>query len=248
MLFILPLNKLFRLGAIINHLTYQHLYFLLIIGGVVAFHLFEVNVIDPQTTIWIGKDFASLFQVVEDSIIAQMPRFWHPLSTGFFVIIYIGIYPFTLWFTSFYAILTQDIQALKTLAYGLLIIYLIALPFYLFFPVSNVYTYLHIPSALENSIPGVEQFFYTITSNNNCFPSLHTAMTLLIAYVASKTSNHRLIVFTRIVAILVIVSVLYLAIHWILDVIAGILIAIGVIFILQRWFEEVTHDSTINRH
>ncbi|MBU0497705.1 MAG: phosphatase PAP2 family protein [Candidatus Thermoplasmatota archaeon] len=211
----------------------------------VALHLFEVNFLDQRITTWIGRDFASIFLVIEDTIMAQMPTFWHPFSIGFFVIIYIAIYPFTLWFTLLYTIIAQETTALRTLAYGLLFMYLLALPFYLFFPVSNVYTYLNISSALETIIPGVEQFFYTTTTSNNCFPSLHTAMTILIAYVATKTSNHRLILFTRIIAILVIISVLYLAIHWILDIIAGILIATGVIFILQRWFEDSTHDFTI---
>ena len=126
---------------------------------------------------------------------------------------------------------------MKIFAYGLLLIYVIALPFYLFMPITNVYTYYNVNSALETVIPSVENFFYSITTQNNCLPSLHTAMTILVAYSVSLTDNKKLLYFAYFTMITVIISVIYLSIHWITDVIAGALLAVGVIFILRRFMQ-----------
>ena len=127
---------------------------------------------------------------------------------------------------------------MKSLAYGLLLIYIVALPFYLFLPITNVYTFYNVNSAFENVIPSIESFFYSTTTQNNCLPSLHTAMTIMIAYTVSLTKNKRLTYFAYFTMIAVIISVIYLSIHWITDVITGALLAVGVIFILKRFMRD----------
>jgi membrane-associated phospholipid phosphatase len=156
----------------------------------------------------------------------------------FFVFIYIVLYPFTLWFSLLYFLIADERKAMKTFAYTLVIIYAIALPFYLFYPVTNVYIYYGSASALNVVIPGVEQFFYATTTNNNCFPSLHVAMALLVAKTVSLTDNKRFIYFAYFCAICVICSVIYLAIHWITDVIGGILLTSVVFYGVKRFIKE----------
>jgi membrane-associated phospholipid phosphatase len=126
---------------------------------------------------------------------------------------------------------------MKTFAYGLTIIYVIALPFYLFFPITNVYTFFGSSSALNTVIPGINQFFYTTTTQNNCFPSLHVAMTLLVAKTVSLTSNKRFKYLTYFTAISVSISVIYLGIHWITDVLGGILIAFIAFYLVKRFIK-----------
>jgi membrane-associated phospholipid phosphatase len=208
--------------------------YILIIAGVVGFHLLEVNLIDPHVTNWVGYDFANTIQSLEGDTVFWFSQNWNTVLVYFFVIIYIAVYPFTLWFSPLYFLLNNHKKAMKTLAYGLLLIYLIALPFYLFLPITNVYTFYNAGSALENVIPGVEQFFYSTTTMNNCLPSLHTAMTILIAYSVSLTGNKKFTYFSYFVMITVIISVIYLSIHWLTDVIAGAILSTGVIFILRK--------------
>ena len=215
----------------------KYLPYLLIIFGVVALHLFEVNVIDPSVTEWVGHDFANEIKGVEGDIVYQFSQNWVPALVYFFVIMYIAVYHFTLWFSPFYFLQTDNKKAMKTFAYGLLLIYVIALPFYLFMPITNVYTYYNVNSALETVIPSVESFFYSTTTQNNCLPSLHTAMTILVAYSVSLTGNKKLTYFAYFTMISVIISVIYLSIHWVTDVITGALLAVGVIFILRRFMQ-----------
>ena len=212
--------------------------YLAIIIAVVIIHLIEVNLLDSYFTNFIGVDFAPTIQSIENGIVHWFSQNWTPILVYFFVFMYIIIYPFTLWFSPFYFILTDNKQAMKTLAYGLVLIYAIALPFYLFAPITNVYTFYGAESALESVIPSVNQFFYSTTTSNNCLPSLHVAMTLLIAKSVSLTKNKRYTYFAYFCAISVIVSVIYLAIHWITDVICGIILAFSVFYILKRFIKE----------
>jgi len=216
----------------------KHLPYLLIIFGVVFFHLLEVNIIDPVVTEWVGVDFADNIQSIEGDAVFWFSQHWTPVLVYFFVFMYIAVYPFTLWFSPLYFLLVDEKKSMKTLTYGLLLIYIVALPFYLFIPVTNVYRYYGIESALENVVPTVESFFYSTTTQNNCLPSLHVAMTILIAWSVYLTGNKKLTYFTLFCMISVIVSVIYLAIHWITDILSGALLAIAVIFILNRFIKE----------
>ena len=121
-----------------------------------------------------------------------------------------------------------------TLAYSLLFLYIISFPFYLFFPVTNVYTHYNIPSALNSVIPQIETFFYSTTTQNNCFPSLHTAMSIIIARTMYLSNNERFTKLGLFMMVTVIISVVYLCIHWIIDVVGGIIFALLSLYLSSR--------------
>lgn len=238
-LFLFVPKKIFKTSFLEYYKIFStHIKYIIIIIGVVVFHLIEVNFLDSFFTNLVGIDFANNLQMIENGIVYWISQNWAPSLIYFFVIMYIGVYPFTLWFSPLYFLLEDNKKAMKTMAYGLLLIYLIALPFYLFFPVTNTYTYYGIESALETVISDVEQFFYTTTTYNNCFPSLHVAMTLLIARSVSLTKNKKLIYFSYFCVISVILSVIYLAIHWITDVVGGIILFMVVFYIQGKYIKE----------
>ena len=216
----------------------KHLPYLLMIFGVVVFQLIEVNIIDPVLTELVGVDFAPVVQSVEGDAVFWFSQHWTPVLVYFFVIMYIAIYPFTLWFSPFYFLVADKKESMETLSYGLLLIYIVALPFYLFVPVTNVYKSYGVESALENVIPTVEDFFYSTTTQNNCLPSLHVAITILVAWSVYLTGNKKLTYFAFFCMVSVILSVIYLAIHWITDVVFGAILAVVVILILKRFIRE----------
>jgi len=222
-----------KIETFVKNIKTQYVYVLIILG-VVAFHLLEVNVIDSNVTKLVGHDYADTVHIFENNIVYWFSQHWTPFLVYFFVTMYIAVYPFVLWFAPLYYLLFDKKESMKKLAYGLLLVYIITLPFYLFIPVTNVYTYYNIGSPLENVIPSVEQFFYSTTTYNNCLPSLHTAVIILVTWSTYYTKNKKLLYFTMFCMVTVITSVLYLAIHWVTDVITGVTIATGVILLLKK--------------
>jgi membrane-associated phospholipid phosphatase len=211
---------------------------ILIIVGIVVFHLIEVKFVDPFTTDLVGYDYANAIVNIENGFVYWFSQHWNPVLLYYFVLIYIVVYPFTLWFSPLYFILGRRKRALKSLAYGLLLIYMISLPFYLFLPITNVYSFYGVESALETVIPSVESFFYLTTTQNNCLPSLHTAMAILVAYCFCLTGNKKLIYFGYFVMVSVLISVVYLSIHWLVDIISGVLLSLGVILLLRHYIKD----------
>ena len=206
--------------------------YLIIIILVVLFHLFEVNFIDGFVTKLVGRDFASVFYSYEKNFFAYIVKNSSNIASVISVFFYMILYPFTLWFSPIIFTISNEEKAIRSLAYGLVMIYLCALPFYLFLPVTNVYTYLGMDSHLNKVIPGIDEFFYAVTTKNNCFPSLHVAMALLLAKSSSFMRDKRYFYLTLVSALGVIFSVLYLPMHWMTDVVGGIAvfsIACGVI-------------------
>jgi len=204
-----------------------------IIIFIVILHLIEVNIIDKIITNIINFDYANLIKNIEGDIVYNISNYWNKILVYYFVIIYIIIYPFTLWFSPYYYIIANNKKAIQRLTYGFLIIYFLALPFYLFFPVTNVYKFYNLASNLNIVIPNVESFFYITTTQNNCFPSLHVAMSTLIAWSSFSFKNRFYSNFLIIIMISVILSVIYLSIHWIIDVFFGFIITILAILILK---------------
>ena len=216
----------------------NHLPYILIIVVMVIIHLIEVNLVDPITTEMIGVDFANNIYAFEGDIVPNFSQLWTPTVLVFFVIMYTVVHGFTIWFLPFYLIIANEKKAMKKLAYGFFIIYSVALPFYLFLPITNVYVFTNIESGLEMALPGIEHYFYSTTTQNNTFPSLHVAMTILLTWCAYQTNNKKLQYFMIFVMTTVIISVIYLVIHWISDVISGALLSIMAILILRKYIKE----------
>lgn len=222
---------------------------IIIIILIVFLHLIEVNFLDGFITNILKKDFASIFYSYEKDLFSFLIKNSNYLVTIVSVFFYMILYPFTLWFSPFLFLISNEDKAMRSLSYGLVIIYLCALPFYLFLPVTNVYTYLDLEGHLENALPGVENFFYTLTTRNNCFPSLHVAMALLLAKSSNFMENRKYRYIMYVSAIGVIFSVLYLSIHWLTDVIGGFavfLIALGIVNYENSIEKDVLRKITPN--
>ena len=99
---------------------------ILIIFGVVVFHLIEVKFIDPVATDLVGYNYADALVNIENGVVYWFSQHWNPFLLYYFVLIYIVVYPFTLWFSPLYFILGRKKRALKFLAYGLLLIYMVS--------------------------------------------------------------------------------------------------------------------------
>jgi membrane-associated phospholipid phosphatase len=207
--------------------------YLLIIVLVAFVHLIQVNVINEYAASLITVDYSFIVSTFDFGIGETITNYGTAALLYFFVFMYIVVYPFILWFSVLFFVLHNDSKSLQLFSSSLAVIYAVALPFYLFFPVTNVYTFYSYDSALELVIPSINNFFYFTTTTTNCFPSLHVAVSLLIALCVSTKYYKRYSYFVMFCALCVMISVIYLAIHWIIDVVGGILLSFGGFYLIK---------------
>ena len=67
----------------------------------------------------------------------------------------------------------------------------------------------------------------SLNYSGNCFPSLHTAISVITCFFALRPGFRRLQCVVLPLAACVVLSTLFLSVHWLLDVFAGIVLGIG---------------------
>jgi len=116
--------------------------------------------------------------------------------------------------------------------------YAISLPFFLFFPVPERWAYPESGAILLSDLwaPGLIEIFRPISGLDNCFPSFHVSLTVVIVALAFLYRlRYRWSALW--IGLLVVLSTSVLGIHWLTDIAAGL--ATGVLAIaLARWMNQ----------
>lgn len=109
---------------------------------------------------------------------------------------------------------------------ALLLNYFIAVPFYLFVPVNEVwYALPEVKFLMLDAFPAFESHYRALSGLNNCFPSLHTSISVTMALIASRSGIRRWAIFTWIHAAIIVFTIFYLGIHWFTDMLVGLALA-----------------------
>ncbi|XEC93146.1 phosphatase PAP2 family protein [Paenibacillus tarimensis] len=168
-------------------------------------------------------DFTGLFYSIEGGFVSGIQHlFEHPALTTVLSFMYIvvfqallitsiGIYTFRHNKTMFYAV-----------CYAIMINYLVAFPFYLYFPVLEVWAYdPDVRFIMLDAFPTFESQYRELSGLDNCFPSLHTSISVTLAMLALRSGNKRWAWICGICALTIIFSIFYLGIHWLIDMLGG---------------------------
>ncbi|MFC5469467.1 phosphatase PAP2 family protein [Cohnella suwonensis] len=138
----------------------------------------------------------------------------------------------------------KNLKLYYSFCVALLLNYFLAVPFYLFVPVNEVwYVHPQVQFLILDAFPRFEQEYRALSGLNNCFPSLHTSISLTLAIVASKSGIRRWAVFTWVNAAVILFSIYYLGIHWFTDMLAGIALAVGASAIGLKFGAWAVSDS-----
>ena len=159
---------------------------------------------------------------------------------------YLFVYLFIIWFSPMYFILVRDHVMADKAALNYLVIYLLAVPLYLFFNVEVTSSYIPGMDALLYH----DNWFIEFATNNdpmdNGVPSLHFGLPvgLLILNrlhvrdlgISIKEWRHREFdLFIQLNLVIYFFSIQYLGIHWILDIIPGVLLAAICAMFVHAW-------------
>jgi hypothetical protein len=159
---------------------------------------------------------------------------------------YLFMYLFLIWFSPMYYILSRDKTMADKSALNYLVIYLLSVPFYLFFNVEVTSSYIPGVDALLYHDSFTLSFFTANDPMDNAIPSLHIGLPigLLIINrlhckelgVKIKNWRHREFdIFIAINVLIYIFSIQYLGIHWLLDIIPGI----GLAFVTSYFVNQI---------
>ncbi len=150
---------------------------------------------------------------------------------------YLFMYLFMIWFSPMYYILSNDKIMADKAALNYFVIYLLSVPFYLFFNIEVTSSYISGMDALLYHDSFTLSFFTANDPMDNAIPSLHIGLPIGLLIInrlhcrklgiSIKKWRHREFdLFISANVLIYIFSIQYLGIHWLVDIIPGIGLAL----------------------
>lgn len=178
----------------------------------------------------IGVDITATLYAIEGTFVADLQRLVPTVFVDYFAFVYVFGFAFLVVFppVAYFALPSQ--RRLKELLVAYSVNYgggsLCYLLFVAYGP-RNVLPHL-VREPLYDGYPQVQSVSAAVSSNTNVFPSLHASLAvtvLLMAWYTRATYPRWLWIASMLVAS-VVVSTMVLGIHWLTDVIAGLVLAV----------------------
>ncbi|WP_246073035.1 phosphatase PAP2 family protein [Paenibacillus dokdonensis] len=226
------------LGTLRNPFTAAYLFikelltsrkFLLLFCIMVCILLINKYELQIENSFNYHKDFTPWVFSMEGHFVKNLQDFFHssyitPVSVFFYVIVFqslliasVGVY-----------VSDQNKVFVLATCFAIIMNYAVAIPFYLFFPVNEVWSYP--PSGVSflmlDVFPNFEREYRPLSGLDNCFPSLHTSISVTMMVLGLRSGNRRFGIMTTISAIVIVFSIFYLGIHWLTDMIAGTILGL----------------------
>ena len=150
---------------------------------------------------------------------------------------YLFMYLFMIWFFPMYYILCRDEVMADKAALNYFIIYVLSVPLYLFFNVEVTSTYIANMDALLYHDSFTLAFFTDNDPMDNAIPSLHVGLPVSLLIINrlhcrqlgidfNDWRHKEFDMFVTFNVLIYLFSIQYLGIHWIVDIIPGVLLAI----------------------
>ncbi len=168
-------------------------------------------------------NITTLIYSIEGTAITGLQAIGTPLVTRYFIYSYLYGYTFLLLFPFVAYFALEDTTHLRELVVADLLNYTIGLVCYVLFIAYGPRNLNIAPELLFDIYPQSQLLTSEVNRNVNVFPSLHTSLSVTVAALAIRTRDEYPVwaVLSVFLAVSVSVSTMYLAIHWVIDVVAG---------------------------
>lgn len=206
--------------------SYKFLLLVVAMAGVLALNKYELQI---ERKMNISSDFTSFVFGLEGHFVQSVQHlFYTPWLTPIIVFFYIFMLQSVIAASLGVYLLDNNRLMLYATCYAIIINYAIAIPFYLYLPVNEVWSYAPagVRFVMLDIFPKFEQEYRPLSGLNNCFPSLHTSISVTMALLAFRSGNRRWMVITATTAVIIVFGIFYLGIHWLTDMMGGTLLAV----------------------
>ena len=195
-----------------------------------------IYAIEGDMALWVQETFRA------DWLTDFMTHFY---VVGFMVICYVSI---------FYFAYFDDRYIADRITLTIFWVYVLAIPFYLFFNVHVTGNYIPGMETLAyNHTPEINDWFHRIDPLTNGMPSLHIGFPFAVWLCLLRfDTDERWIIYRRIVFAYVLLTafcILYLGIHWFMDIIGGMIVAAIAVSIANKMADpmwRIFDERTIN--
>jgi membrane-associated phospholipid phosphatase len=227
LLFALRKNPFLAAGSFVQEF-FTSRKFLLHFAAMICILFFNKLEMSLEKKINYHADFTGSIFKIEGNFVASIQHFFHndmlTYATSFF---YVVVFPAVIIASIGIYTYQKNYKLLYAICYALMFNYMIAIPFYLFFPVNEVW-YFH-PSVellIKDVFPTFESDYRPLSGLDNCFPSLHTSISVSMAVIAVRSQSAFWKVFVPCSAAFIIFAIFYLGIHWLSDMCAGLVLGV----------------------
>ena len=198
-----------------------------LLAGVFLFNLVETSVetwLEPHLPI-IGElrlETARAAHWLEGHLVFEHHELTNQLAVIGYSMAYFAVFPLLLLGVGLSLARRRELRPFRVFSLGVAINYAVSLPFFLFFPVSERWTYPDSGAVVLSDLWSVQliDLFRPISGLDNSFPSTHTSLTVLVV-LAAFLFHMRYRWTTLFLGSTVILATFALGIHWTMDVVAG---------------------------
>ncbi|MWV41164.1 phosphatase PAP2 family protein [Natrialba sp. INN-245] len=192
----------------------------------------------------LGTNITPILFEIEQAVFPENPvivlqSFQSPELTSFFVFVYIYGYAFLLLFPFVAYFALEDAEELRTLILAFTANYAIGLVCYVFFIAYGPRNFdpLLFEGLLYDAFPQSRMLTNQVNQSTNVFPSLHTSLSMTVFFLAVLTRRKYpvWVPISGVLAISVVVSTMYLGIHWFSDVVAGTILAVVSVYVGRNY-------------
>ena len=202
-----------------------------------------------------GLDMTPYIYAIEgDLVVLFQDAFRATWLDVFMTHFYIAGFMFITYASIFYVTYFDDRWMADRVALCVAWVYLLAIPFYLFFNVRVTGFYIEDMDAIAYTLnPEIEDWFRRIDAFTNCMPSLHIAVPFAIWLTFRKYDDDgrwsRFQNMTLGYIILTAFAIIYLGIHWFVDIIGGMILATFAVSLMEKTNDpvwKILDERTIN--
>ena len=179
------------------------------------------------------RTFTWLIYELEGPIVVAFQAITSAPLTLFFTAAYLVGFPVIVLFT-YFKLKAHDEREARRYALAYVVLVLLALPFFLFFPVGipALYPGVSVQPLIFDVSPVIRSGMLATDTMVKAFPSLHTGLAVLAALYARKATP-RYAVTAFVLTGIIVLSTFYLGIHWLVDAVFAVVL-VGVAYWVSR--------------